>query len=128
MRKTVLLILLAASFAANVSAQVRQTSLSIDDGTGKFVKLIAAALTSSTRTFTFPDATGTVALTSNIGSNAVGGDLSGTVSNATVIKIQGRAVVSTAPANNQALVWIAANSDWEPTTVTTSSAFSAITT
>ena len=31
-----------------------------------------------------------------------------------VVKIQGRAVISTAPTDGQVLTWVAANSDWEP--------------
>lgn len=44
----------------------------------------------------------------------VGGDLSGTTSSATVIKLQNRAVASTAPTDGYVLTWVNANSDWEP--------------
>lgn len=48
----------------------------------------------------------------NIGAKPVGGDLSGTVSSATVIKLQGRDVVSTLPSTNQVLKWNGAA--WAP--------------
>ncbi|HXG32189.1 MAG TPA: hypothetical protein VNJ11_02405 [Bryobacteraceae bacterium] len=48
--------------------------------------------------------------------NTAGGDLSGTLSSATVAKIQGRAVASTAPSNGQVLTWNGTSSQWEPQT------------
>lgn len=53
---------------------------------------------------------------------SAGGDLSGTYPNPSVIKLQGNAVASTAPTANQALVWNALGSRWEPGTVATSGA------
>ena len=47
-----------------------------------------------------------------------GGDLTGTVSSATVAKLQGRAVSSSAPSDQQVLKYVSANSDWEPAFVT----------
>ncbi len=43
-----------------------------------------------------------------------GGDLSGTSSSQTVIKMQGVAIANTAPSDGYVLTYIAANSDWEP--------------
>jgi hypothetical protein len=48
---------------------------------------------------------------------AAGGDLSGTLTTATVKAIQGQAVSNTPPSNGQSLVWNAAVSAWLPTTV-----------
>lgn len=48
----------------------------------------------------------------------LGGDLSGTVINATVAKIQGRAVQSSAPSDGQYLKWVAASSEWQAATIT----------
>jgi len=55
-----------------------------------------------------------------IGSNqfpGAGGDLSGTLTAATVAGIQSRAVSNIAPANGQALVWNAGTSVWAPATI-----------
>jgi hypothetical protein len=46
-----------------------------------------------------------------------GGDLSGTLGNATVTGIQTRSVSASAPTNGQALVWNAAAGAWQPSTV-----------
>lgn len=56
----------------------------------------------------------------------LGGDLSGTVSNATVAKVQGRAVLSTAPSDGQALLWVAGTSAWAPGSPTVASDHSAL--
>ena len=45
------------------------------------------------------------------------GDVTGGVGANTVTKIQNRAVASTAPADGQSLAWSAANSQWQPTTI-----------
>lgn len=50
------------------------------------------------------------------GLTTLGGDVSGTPGAATVAKIQGRPVASTAPASGQALVWNSSTSRWEPQT------------
>jgi hypothetical protein len=43
-----------------------------------------------------------------------GGDLSGSAPNPVVVKIQSKAVASTAPSDGQFLKWVNANSQWEP--------------
>ena len=50
-------------------------------------------------------------------SPTVGGDLSGTASSATVIRIQGRAVANIAPSDGDGLIWSHANNRWEPAEV-----------
>ena len=50
----------------------------------------------------------------------VGGDLSGSLPNPTVQKIQGRSVVNTAPANQDILQWDTADNRWEPHTLASS--------
>ncbi len=46
--------------------------------------------------------------------NTAGGDLSGTLANATVTRLQGRAVAATAPSSGQVLTW--SGTQWEPQT------------
>jgi hypothetical protein len=55
------------------------------------------------------------------GSNApiaLGGDLSGTLDKAKVIKLQGNSVASTTPTDHQILIWNNGASQWQPTTET----------
>ena len=69
------------------------------------------AITAQTGDYTFAQIAGSV------GSSqlpAAGGDLSGTVTGATVVKIQGRTVSSTAPVSGQVLGWD--GSKWTPQT------------
>ena len=49
--------------------------------------------------------------------HTLSGDVTGDIANTTVGKLQGRAVASTAPSDAQALVWSAANNQWQPGTV-----------
>jgi hypothetical protein len=49
-------------------------------------------------------------------SHTTGGDLSGDISNATVTKLQARAVANSAPTSGQTLIWNATTSQWEPKT------------
>lgn len=57
--------------------------------------------------------------TGGVGST-VGGDLSGTVSSATVIKIRNVAVAATAPTNGQTLKYNSGTAQWEPSSDATS--------
>lgn len=50
-------------------------------------------------------------------SGPVGGDLSGTTSAATVTKLQGRTVATTAPTDGQGLVWDNTAGNWKPATI-----------
>jgi hypothetical protein len=64
--------------------------------------------------YSFGEISGTVGSSQLPGA---GGDVSGTLTAATVTGIQSRAVASTAPANGQALVWNSGASTWQPGTV-----------
>jgi hypothetical protein len=55
-----------------------------------------------------------------------GGDLSGTLTAATVKAIQGQPVSSTQPSNGQALLWNSAAAAWQPGTVSGSGAVSSV--
>ena len=75
------------------------------DGGSNFTGTIAGPATfGANRTYTLPDVSGTIALTANIGSTAVGGDLSGTVANATVAKINGVALGTTTATDGNILI------------------------
>ena len=47
---------------------------------------------------------------------AAAGDISGTLTNAIVTKLQGRSLLSTAPTSGQAIIWVAGSSAWAPGT------------
>jgi hypothetical protein len=55
-----------------------------------------------------------------------GGDVSGTLTTATVTGLQNRTVAASAPSNGQALVWNSAASAWQPGTVSGSGAVSSV--
>ncbi len=57
---------------------------------------------------------------------AAAGDVSGTLTAATVTGLQNRVVAATAPANGQALVWNSAAAAWQPGTVSGSGAVSSV--
>lgn len=63
--------------------------------------------------------TGVTTAAINVSGENVGGDLSGTIGNATVEALQGRAVDDTAPSDGFALIWNATASEWQPQAVTT---------
>ena len=71
-------------------------------------------VTSLTGDYTFGQIAGTVGSSQLPGAS---GDLSGTLTAATVTGIQSRAVANTAPSNGQALLWNSASSAWQPGTV-----------
>lgn len=71
-------------------------------------------VTSQTGDYAFNQISGTVAAGQL---PAAGGDLSGTLTTATVKAIQGQALSTTFPSNGQALVWNSAASVWQPSNV-----------
>ena len=81
------------------------------------------AVTAQTGDYNFGQISGTVAAGQLPGA---GGDVSGTLTAATVTGIQSRAVANTAPANGQALVWNSGASAWQPGTVSGSGAVSSV--
>jgi hypothetical protein len=81
------------------------------------------AVTAQTGDYGFGQISGTVA-SSQL--PAAGGDVSGTLTAATVTGIQNRVVANTAPANGQALLWNSSASAWQPGTVSGSGAVSSV--
>lgn len=49
-----------------------------------------------------------------IASQTISGDVVGAITASTVIKLQGRSVAASAPANGNVLTWVQGNTDWEP--------------
>ena len=81
------------------------------------------AVTAQTGDYNFGQISGTVAAGQLPGA---GGDVSGTLTAATVTGIQSRAVANTAPSNGQALVWNSGASAWQPSTVSSGGAVSSV--
>lgn len=98
-----------------IGASVRSPHLSMrlpgTDERGEFVGGWGQALYSSL--VSLEDGYATVSAAT--GSGAVGGDLSGTLPNPNVVKIQGNSVSGTMPTADQVLAWSGAA--WEPTSV-----------
>lgn len=63
--------------------------------------------------------TGVTTAAINISGSAVGGDISGTVSSATVRALRGRSVSASAPQDGYSLIWSSSASEWQPQPVTT---------
>ncbi len=81
-------------------------------GDGGTVPVVTAKLGPSTsQQHTIPAVTSSTFL---LASTAAGGDSTGTLGALTTIKLQGNAVKSAAPNNNDILTWVTANSRWEP--------------
>ena len=68
------------------------------------------------RTITFPNASGTIALISDITTTTLSGDVTGTIGSTTLIKIQGKAINAALQIDKQVLQYNASSSAWEPTT------------
>jgi len=81
------------------------------------------AVTAQTGDYSFGQISGSIGSSQLPGA---GGDVSGTLTAATVAGIQNRAVTNTAPANGQALVWNSGASAWQPGTVSGSGAVSSV--
>ena len=75
----------------------------------------AGAVTAQVGDYTFGQISGTVWPAQLPGA---GGDVSGTLTAATVTGIQNRAVAGTAPSNGQTLVWNSGAAAWQPGTIT----------
>ena len=73
------------------------------------------------RTITLPNASGTVALISDITSPTLYGDVTGTVGATTLTKIQGTAISAASPADKQVLQYNGSASRWEPATSSSAS-------
>jgi hypothetical protein len=96
------------------------------DGGGGVVSSVfgrTGAVMAQTGDYTFGQISGSVGSSQLPGA---GGDVSGTLTAATVTGIQSRAVANTAPANGQALVWSSGASAWQPGTVSGSGAVSSV--
>lgn len=83
----------------------------------------SGAVAAQTGDYNFGQISGSVASSQLPGA---GGDVSGTLTAATVTGIQSRAVSNTAPANGQALLWNSGASAWQPGTVSGSGAVSSV--
>src|SRR5258708_4328995 len=102
-------------------AKINGTTVSTAGGsltTGKVLRVTGA----STVDYGGVDLANSIAVTGtlpagNQASQSMGGDITGTTASATVAKLQGRAVSSTAPTDGQVLTYIVANSDWEAASV-----------
>jgi hypothetical protein len=81
------------------------------------------AVLSQTGDYSFGQISGSVGSSQLPGA---GGDVSGSLTAATVTGLQNRAVASTAPANGQALVWNSGSSAWQPGTISGGGAVSSI--
>jgi hypothetical protein len=81
------------------------------------------AVLSQTGDYSFGQISGSVGSSQLPGA---GGDVSGTLTAATVTGLQTRAVANTAPANGQALVWNSGASAWQPGTVSGSGAVGSV--
>jgi hypothetical protein len=98
--------------AANPVVEIDQTALSItlsqvsDAGDLAAKNSIDLDSGSSDYTGTLPAA--------NQAAQSMGGDVSGTTASATVAKLQGNAVSTATPANNQTLVWSTSSNQWVP--------------
>jgi len=95
-------------------------------GTGGAVTSVfgrSGAVLSQTGDYSFGQISGSVGSSQLPGA---GGDVSGTLTAATVTGLQTRAVANTAPANGQALVWNSGASAWQPGTVSGSGTVSSV--
>jgi len=95
----------------NASASAWQPGTVSGSGAVSSVFGRTGIVTAQSGDYSFPQISGTVG-SSQLPS--AGGDLSGTLTAATVRAIQGQAVSSTLPGNGQALVWNSAASAWQP--------------
>src|SRR5450755_3737695 len=98
---------------------------SVGGGGGAVSSVFArsGAVASQTGDYSFGQIAGSVGSSQLPGA---GGDVSGTLTAATVTGIQGRTVANTAPSNGQALVWNSGVSSWQPGTVSGSGAVSSV--
>jgi len=72
-------------------------------------------------------ATSATSATSITGTVPMGGDVTGTNAAATVVKMQGHDISSTAPTSGQALIWNSGSSSWTPTTLAAGGTVTSIT-
>jgi hypothetical protein len=98
-------------------------SVSLGGGAVSSVFGRTGAVMAQTGDYTFGQISGSVGSSQLPGA---GGDVSGTLTAATVAGIQNRAVASTAPANGQALLWNSGASAWQPGTVSGGGAVSTV--
>jgi len=108
----------AAPSAPSLKLSDNTNQLQFNTGTANIGTL--AWTPTAARTITFPNASGTVALISDITTATLSGDVAGTVGSTTLAKIQGKAINAALPIDKQVLQYNASSSAWEPTTSSSS--------
>jgi hypothetical protein len=107
----------AAPSAPSLKLSDNTNQLQFNTGTANIGTL--AWTPTAARTITLPNASGTVALISDITSPTLSGDVTGTVGATTLTSIQGKALSAVSPVDKQVLQYEASTSTWKPSSAST---------